>query len=331
MEEPKDGQNSGYAIYIYVFIGAFAFSYVVVKNIFTQPRMNQTISNVVPSDITVRMQPIMKSTSSEKIAVISMNGLIGMPGLTEKITAELRSASSDKSIKAVILKVNSPGGGVYDIELIWREVVKFKESKKPLVAFMNGVAASGGYYISAPADKIMATPATITGSIGVIIQAPNYSGLMQKLGLEMMTFKSGEQKDMLSPYRKMDPETAKILQEWIDESYDEFVRVVSRGRKIDEKTVRKLADGRIYTARQAARNHLIDSTGYFEDAVELAKKLAKAPDAAVMEMNAIDMRALSLGFEKLRMEPGMSNPLDRFIPPAGAYYLAPGFYEKYLK
>ena len=261
--------------------------------------------------------------------MITVSGVIGTPGLKEKVITELRSASQNTEVKAVILRVESPGGSVHETALIYREVLKFKESKKPLVAFFNGIAASGGYYISTPADKIMATPETITGSIGVIVQFSNYTGLMSKLGLKMHTIKSGAQKDMLSPYRDLDPEGEKILQDWVDESYGEFVRVVSAGRKMNEKTVRQLADGRIYSARQAAKNKLIDSTGYFEDAVALAKELAKSPDASVVEMNAVDtsMRPLLGNFKAVFRT--KKNPLEKILFPSGIGYIAPGFADRY--
>ncbi len=331
-QEQEAGPEKENNLFLYSILAVLALVAVAILiNRSTAAPKNQDINKVVSSDMKVNMQSIVKSDiSTEKIAVISVTGIIGSPGLTEKVTAELRSASSDANIKAVILKVESPGGGVYDIDLIWKEVMKFKESKKPMVAFFAGVAASGGYYISAPADKIMATPATITGSIGTILQALNYAGLMKKLGVKIMTFKSGKQKDMLSPYREMDPETEKILQDWIDEDYNEFVRVVSQGRKLDEETVRKLADGRIYTARQAVKNRLIDSVGYFEDAVELAKKLANSPNASVVEMNAIYTRS-NLFYESLRvLKKIRENPADKYMPPNGMYYLAPGLYEKHL-
>lgn len=315
-------------------VGALAvlFGRSAVNNYLNPAPQNQDINNVLPSDMRVDMQPIVKSSSLEKIAVISVVGVIGDPGLKDKIIAELRSSSQNADVKAVILRVESPGGGVQDTSLIYREILKFKGSKKPLVAFFDGIAASGGYYISAPADKIIATPETITGSIGVIIQFPNYSELMGKLGVKMHTIKSGAQKDMLSPYRPMDPEGEKILQDWINESYDVFVSVVSTGRKIDEPTVRQLADGRIYSAKQAVKNHLIDSTGYFEDAVALAKELSKSPNASVVEMNAVDTSVNGMiGSFMSRFKSKESRLEKILVPLTGLNYLAPGFEEKYLK
>lgn len=328
-QEEKQRGSSNFLTYA-IWAGVILIGFFILKNLFSTGPTNQDINKMVPTDMKVRMQPIVKSTSTDKVAVISVYGIIGMPGLTEKLTAELRSASQDPEVKAVILRVDSPGGGVHDTDLIHREILKYKSSKKPLIAFFNGVAASAAYYISAPADKIMATPATVTGSIGVIAQFPNYSGLMDKLGVKMHTIKSGAQKDMMSPYRPLDPEGEKILQAWIDESYDEFVHVVASGRKMDEKTIRQLADGRIYSARQAKKNHLIDSLGYFEDAVDLAKKLGNCPNAAVMDMNAFDARFGTI-FERMRNDfLKASNPIDRIILPSGIYYIAPEFSQKYL-
>jgi protease IV len=223
----------------------------------------------------------------EKVAIVKVSDVITEMGkngedLVQNLANKLKAAREDPNVKAVILEVNSPGGSVNASDLMWKEIKEFKKSGKPLVAFFNGLAASGGYYISMPADKIVATPTTITGSIGVIAQIPNFTKLLDKLGVEMITVKSGPRKDMLSPYRPMQEEDRKIMQELIDDSYSRFVRIVSEGRKMKKQRVRVLADGRIYHARKALAVGLVDQVGYLEDAFQTAKQLANIEKASLV-------------------------------------------------
>ncbi|MDO8429819.1 MAG: signal peptide peptidase SppA [bacterium] len=227
--------------------------------------------------------------SENKIMVIQVNGVISEDdngrgeNMVDGLTEMLNSAKEDPSVKAVVLEVQSPGGTVNASDLIYHEMVKFKKSKKPVVAYFNGIAASGGYYISMTADKIVASPETWTGSIGVIAQVPNFSGLLDKVGVKFTTIKSGAHKDMLSPFKPVDEEDNKVMQELVDSSYDGFVEKVVKGRKLDDATVRKLADGRIYNIKQAVDNKLVDKVGYLkEEAFEEAMKLAKVKDAKLV-------------------------------------------------
>lgn len=316
---------------IIIIIFAVGFIIGLVRGIMEPAaKTDQTdIGKAIPSDMKINMQPILKSNSADKIAVISMHGIIGegYGNSTEEIIAKFRTATSDPSIKAVILKVENPGGSAHDSNIIWKEVKKYKDSGKPLVAFFYAVAASGGYYISAPADRIIATPETITGSIGVIWQYPNYFGLMNKLGLQMTTIKSGKQKDMLSPYKPPDPEDEKIIQSLISESYATFVDVISDGRKLDQGYVREIADGRIYSAKQALNNKLIDEIGYFEDAVKLARKLAKSESASPVDME-IKQSYPNLLMREFRMN-HLMNFLN-FLLSSGPYCIEPSLAYKYL-
>ncbi len=271
-----------------------------------------------PVNINLEMQSISTSTVKEKIAVIAISGVIAEEnGMVEVVSAKLKAAVLNPDIKAIILKVESPGGSVNASDLIYNEVIKTKNSKKPIVAFYNSIAASGGYYVSVPADKIIATPATWTGSIGVIMQVPNFSGLMSKVGLQMVTIKSGKSKDTLSPYRPTTEEDQEIFQKLVDESYEQFVQIVSKGRKMNLQKARALADGRIYSAKQARENGLIDKVGYFEDAVEMAQKLSGFKDASPVEIQ--EKRGFTNMFsEKMnRLEKILSN----LFPKPGLYYL----------
>jgi len=225
-----------------------------------------------------------KGNSSKKIAILEVNGVIQdttdagslftSPGYNHKsFIKSLEQVKDDPTVKAVILKVNTPGGGVVESAEIHRKIVEIqKEAKKPVYVSMGSMAASGGYYIAAPADKIFASPETLTGSLGVIMQGYNYAGLAEKYGVEFVTIKSGPYKDIMSPTRDMTKEERNILQSMIDNSYEGFVKVISEGRGMSESEVKKIADGRIYDGRQAKDVNLIDEFGYLEDVIDVMKK-----------------------------------------------------------
>lgn len=225
--------------------------------------------------------------AKDKVAVIKVSNVItevekNGEDPIQNFANRLKAAKDNPEVKAVILEINSPGGTVNASDLMWKELKEFKKSGKPLVAFFNGLAASGGYYIAMPADKIVATPTTITGSIGVIAQVPNFTKLLDKLGVEMITVKSGPRKDMLSPYRPLESEDRAIMQELIDDAYNQFVKIVSEGRKMNKRRVRQLADGRIYHARKALAVGLVDKVGYLDDAFQTAKQLANLEKASLV-------------------------------------------------
>ncbi len=186
------------------------------------------------------------------------------------IVRTLRRANDDPHIKAVVLRVNSPGGGVVASDEIYEQV---KAMTKPVVVSMGTLAASGGYYISAPADEIWANRHTLTGSIGVIIQFVNIEGFMEKYGIGATTIKSGVNKDTGSMYRTPTADEIAIWQGIVDEAYGVFVQIVADGRGLDEDTVRTLADGRVYTGQQALDLHLVDHLGNLKDATNRAGEL----------------------------------------------------------
>ena len=194
---------------------------------------------------------------------------------------ELKEQSS---VKALLLRINSPGGGVAPSQEIYEAVRSFRESGKPVVASLGAVAASGGYYIACAADTIMANPGTVTGSIGVIFEFPYIADLLKKIGVDMEVIKSGKFKDAGSPSRKITAEERALFQGVINDTWDQFVGAVADGRGMDEKDVRAIADGRIFTGRQALDAGLVDTLGTFEDAKMLAKVMAGLPaDAEVFE------------------------------------------------
>ncbi|MDP3259234.1 MAG: signal peptide peptidase SppA [Thermodesulfovibrionales bacterium] len=206
----------------------------------------------------------------DKVAVVRIEGPIMD---SKNTTDEIKGYLKDPSIKAIVLRVDSPGGAVAPSQEIYEEVKKATLKKKVIVS-MGSVAASGGYYISAPADRIIANPGTLTGSIGVIMEIPNIEGLMNKIGVKTEVIKSGRHKDIASAFRKMGKEERLILQSVLDDVHEQFIKAVSDGRKIPFEEAKKLADGRIFTGRQAMEARLVDELGTLEDAIAIAGRLA---------------------------------------------------------
>ncbi len=221
------------------------------------------------------------TSAQNKVAVISLNGPIqfessgfflgGSVITPESVRTELERARSDVSVKAIVLQVDSPGGSVAASQEI---VNQLELVKKPIVVSMSDLAASGGYYISAGADKIVALPGTLTGSIGVISEMPNLKGLFNKLGIDMQVFIAGKHKDMYAGLRELTPEEEVIMQNMTDQLYNQFVQVVAKGRGLSEDNVRELATGQLYTGIQAKELGLVDELGGLQTAIDLAASLA---------------------------------------------------------
>ncbi len=207
---------------------------------------------------------------TEKVAIVRIEGPIFDSG---NVISEIKEYVKDQSIKALILRVDSPGGAVAPCQEIYEEIKK-AAAKKKVVVSMGSVAASGGYYVSAPADRIVANPGTLTGSIGVIMEIPNVEGLMDKIGIKTEVIKTGRHKDMASVFRKLGKEERDILQSVLDDVHEQFIKAVSEARKMPVEVVRELADGRVFTGRQAIDAGLVDELGNLEDAINIAAKLA---------------------------------------------------------
>lgn len=243
------------------------------------------------------MEKEVEGEGTYKILIVDISGtitsekrrsLIGADkepdSLVARIKEELKKASADKKIKAVILRINSPGGTVTACDIIYKEIRKFKKKKNIFVAAcLMDVAASGGYYIANAADVIMAHPTTITGSIGVIAMKFNFKGLMDKIGIEEESIMSGDKKDIFSYFRAMKDDERKIMQGIIDSLYGRFVEAIDEGRKsLTADQIKPLADGRVYTAQQALDNKLIDGIGYLDDVIKLAKRTTGLADARIV-------------------------------------------------
>jgi protease IV len=220
-----------------------------------------------------------------KILVIPIRGFLSdAPGrglltdrasMVQQVVSQLRLAEKDEEIKAVLLEINSPGGSTTASDILYHELMAFKErTKATIVASLMDVAASGGYYIALPADRIVAHPTTITGSVGVIFITPKVTGLMDKLGLAVEVNKSGTQKDIGSPFRPSTPDEQRIFQELTDRMGRRFLDLVAKHRAIDQETLTSISTARIYLADEALQLKLLDGVGYLSDAISEARSLA---------------------------------------------------------
>jgi protease-4 len=207
----------------------------------------------------------------DKVALIRIEGVI----LDSRETIqELRRYRENPTVKAIVLRIDSPGGGVVPSQEIFAEVRKTRaDGKLKLVASMGNLAASGGYYIAAGADKIVANPGSLTGSIGVIMELANVKGLLDKIGVQSVVIKSGRYKDMASPFREMTEEDRTLLQGVLDDVHAQFIEAVATGRALKVEQVKGMADGRIFTGRQAKSVSLVDELGDLQDAIKLAAQL----------------------------------------------------------
>ena len=206
----------------------------------------------------------------DKVAVVNTTGVIKD---STTIIDQLLRFKKDKSVKAIVLRIDSPGGGVGPTQEIYEEVKKIRGRKKVLVS-MGSLAASGGYYIACAADKIIANPGTITGSIGVIIEFGNVEELMKKIGFKSVIIKSGEHKDVMSPFRSITEQEKIILQGVIDSVHSQFIEAVVEGRKLKREDVAKIADGRIFSGEQAKALGLVDALGNLQDTISMASEMA---------------------------------------------------------
>lgn len=210
----------------------------------------------------------------------SGSGFFSAVAGSETINEQLREARNDPRIRAVVLRINSPGGSAAASQEIAAAVQALRREGKVVVASMGDVAASGAYWVASQADRIVAAPATLTGSIGVIMQVQNVRELFDKLGIDVEVIKSGPHKDMGAGLRDLTPEERQLFQSMVDDIYEQFVQVVSKGRRMPRDKVLAVADGSIFTGRQALKYGLVDELGDFETALRLARELAGLPENA---------------------------------------------------
>jgi len=230
----------------------------------------------------------------DKIVIVDVDGLLTnqetswLLGAGENPVSlfieKLNRAGSDPSVRAIVLRINSPGGGVTASDIMYRRLRRLREeSGLSVVAILQDLGASGAYYLACGADRIIAHPTSVTGSIGVMIQTVSFAGTMDMLGIEARALTSGPRKDLANPLKPLEPEDLAVLQNMVDEYYERFVDVVVRGRAaLSEEDVRRLADGRVFTGEQAKENGLVDQLGYMDDAIAAAKELAQIDRARVV-------------------------------------------------
>jgi signal peptide peptidase SppA, 36K type len=273
--------------------------------------------------------------TSDRIAVIVMRGLIStsIPGNTgdnmvDDMRFALQQARDDDRIKAVVLEIDSPGGEVTASDIIYNAVAKTR-AKKPVVVYMDSLAASGGYYVSCGGKYLMANETTITGSIGVIIQTLNYEQLFNKVGLASVVFKSGKFKDLLNGARPLMPEEREFMQNFVMKTYDKFLGIVAKERNLPADGLRNsIADGRILSGKDALENKLIDGVGQIEDAYAKARQLSGAADAAIIKYAApfsLSRFFRALGESRSRLQLELPKQLVPQLESGRAYFL-PSFY-----
>lgn len=259
---------------------------------------NQYFDQFNPFSATANKKTLEKGDSKNKIAVLSYEGAIGDGQVYNDFMDQLDDVYDDDSVKGVIMQVNSPGGAVYNSEQIANKIKKIQKDKKiPVFTVMKTMAASGGYYISAPTDRIYASNETLTGSIGVIMSSTSFQGLFEKYGIKQQNITTGKMKDAGSVGKDMTDEQKKYFQDLINSSFDRFVKIVSQGRSMKEDEVRKLADGRVYDGAQAKNNGLVDKIGDLDLAIEDMKKDFKLNNPEVYQYDN-DMASFSRFFSK---------------------------------
>ncbi|MDG5814519.1 signal peptide peptidase SppA [Chitinispirillales bacterium ANBcel5] len=259
---------------------------------------------------------VKSSSSLRKLGLVRINGVITE---SESVVQELKSFRLDPSIAGVLLRIDSQGGAVAPCQEIYSEIVRYKESDKPVVVSMGAIAASGGYYISAPSSKIFASPGTLTGSIGVIFTSPETKELTDRLGIGFRTIKSAEYKDIASPHREMTHYEEGLLQELLHDTHDQFITDIASSRDLELSEVKSLADGSIFTGRQALNKNLIDTLGGFEDALGYLQKLTGVPEGTRPVEN-LKQRSL---FSRI-----ITETVQDILPFSSSFFQPTGLYYK---
>lgn len=290
-----------------------------------------------PSQADPLQEHTLSGKADPKVAVIPIRGVISdepregfmrtRPGMVQEVVSQLKLAEEDKDVKAVIFKIDSPGGSVTASDILYNEIEVFKKrTGVKIVAAMMGVTASGGYYISLPADFILAHPTTITGSIGVIFRRPKVTGLMDKVGIGIEVSKSGKNKDIGSPFRAATAEEEKIFQDLTDRLAVRFVDLVAKHRRLEPEVIAEISSARVYLADEALKLGLVDEVGYLEKALDKAKKLAGLPDdARVVVYRRSEYPNDNLYNTATRYDEG-SGSLISFELPLSLSHLKTGFY-----
>lgn len=239
----------------------------------------------------------------ENLAVVRINGTISS---SKEIVDEIDVYAKKESVRGLLLLINSPGGGIVPSDEIYRSILRFKQKGKPVVAYFGTVAASGGYYIACASDYIVSHPLSLTGSIGTIIEYPVVKGLLDKVGVEFVVIKSGRVKDIASPFKKLSEEERRILENIIEQGYNNFVDVVAKGRNLPRDSVLKIADGRVLTGNDAFKFGLVDTVGDEALAKEKLRELAKVKGP----VRWVERKKLPLILRYLNPDEVVKSPLE---------------------
>jgi protease-4 len=287
----------------------------------------------------------LQGKGAEKILVIHVQGILtnsprskvmrSLPSPVQEVVAHIQKAAEDSAIKAVILNINTPGGTTTASDILYHELMAYKRQQKvPVVSAMMDVAASGGYYIALASDKIVAHPTSVTGSVGVVMLQPKVFGLMDKIGLEMEVSKSGDNKDMGSPFRENTINEQRILQDITDDLGERFVALVAQHRDVSAENLRHIATGRVFLAQEAFDLGMVDQVGYLQDAIQLAREMGQLPEnPRIVTYRRTKYPDDNLYNPSTMQVPGKATALfdlglDVYVPPlrAGFYYLwVPGW------
>lgn len=293
-----------------------------------------------PSQADPLQESTLEGQARQKILVIPVRGVISnspdeglirtRPSVVQEVVSHLRKAAQDKDIRAVVLQINSPGGSVTGSDILYHEILRFKEERRiPVIAAMLDVAASGAYYIALPADHIVAHPTTVTGSVGVIFIRPKVASLMEKIGVGVEVSKSGVNKDIGSPFRHTTPEEEKILTAMTEQLGKRFVDLVGRHRNANPAALAEVSTASVFLADRAVALNLVDSIGYMSDALSEAKTRSGLPeDARVVVYRRLDYPNDNIynpvtSYEGSRPAAVLDLGLPRLMPAAqaGFYYL----------
>lgn len=301
----KEKKDKKYALNIWAALLLVMFTLSALCGLFL------TLKPIVPQEQEITKEEenstLTTLTSSNKtgVAWIKIYGVIAQEGDSgpfsrqqgaSSIAKKIREAGKDKNVKAIVLDINSPGGTVASVQNIYSEILKAKENKK-VVALFRDVAASGGFYVAMAADKIIAEPGTITGSVGVIMQTSNLEGLFNKIGVKMVPITSGKYKDIGSAYRPMSDEEKALLQDMVNDTYSQFFAAVKAGRpQVKEDVLREYTDGRIFTGQRAYNLGFIDQLGGEDDALKLAGELAGLENPKILSTKSDNLKEFIFSF-----------------------------------
>ena len=250
----------------------------------------------------------------------SDGGAFSRPSGASAVAKKIRQAAEDKNVKAIVLDINSPGGTVASVQNIYDELLKAKEQGKKIVALMRDVAASGGFYIAMAADKIVAEPGTITGSVGVIMQTSNVEGLFEKIGVKVIPITSGKYKDMGSAFRPMTDAEKALLQDMVNDTYTQFFAAVKAGRpNVKAEDLKEYTDGRVFTGQRAFNIGFVDKLGGEEEARKLAGELVGLPDPEIINQRSTNLREFVFSLGSSMENQSLAKQLQLLSTPSVSY------------